>query len=100
MVPVLVRYIIMVVLASRGRGLMKYISCFRLVVNITEVFRYEYFSEENVTTTVTVFEKDVALLRLTDAMDIDTYQTVSLPEVNADYTEKQATYYGESAIGY
>ena len=45
--------------------LIKYISCFifRLVVNITGVFRHQFFSEENVATT-TVYGNDVALLKL------------------------------------
>ena len=48
---------------------------------------------------VTVFKNDVALLKLAISLDIDVYQTVSLPGVSADYTGKQATYYGESVFG-
>ena len=48
----------------------------------------------------TVFENDVALIKLAVSLDIDIYKTVNLPEVNANYDGKLKTYYGESTFSY
>ena len=50
----------------------------------------------NVTTTV--YQKDVALLKLATSLDIDIYKTTRLPEPGKDYRGKQTTYYGESTF--
>ena len=43
----------------------------------------------------TVYQKDVALLKLATSLDIDVYTTTRLPEPGKDYRGKQTTYYGE-----
>ena len=68
-----------------------------MAVNITEVFRHEFFSEEIVGTT-TIYSKDVALLKLDRPIDIDQYPTVILPDPNSDYRGKQTTYHGETTF--
>ena len=45
--------------------------------------------------TTTVYQKDVALLKLATSLDIDVYTTARLPEPGKDYRGKQTTYYGE-----
>ena len=45
--------------------------------------------------TTTVYQKDVALLKLATSLDIDVYTTTRLPEPGKDYRGKQTTYYGE-----
>merc|ERR1719187_323590 len=44
----------------------------------------------------TVYENDVALLKLATSIDIDQYPTVSLPVTGTDYRGEQTTYYGHS----
>ena len=48
--------------------------------------------------TTTVYQKDVALLKLATSLDIDVYRTTRLPEPGKDYRGKQTTYYGESTL--
>ena len=72
-------------------------------MNVTDIFSHQLFDEDEVFSggySTTVYQKDVALLKLATSLDIDVYKTVSLPDTNTDYRTKHATYYGESTFSY
>ena len=64
------------------------------MIAVTDVFLHDFYKEVPVGTTI-VREKDVGLLKLEKSVDIDTYQTLALPQQNADYRGKPTSYFGE-----
>ena len=68
---------------------------------MTDIFSHQLFDEDEVFSggySTTVYQKDVALLKLATSLDIDVYTTVRLPEPGNDYRGQQTTYHGESTF--
>ena len=68
---------------------------------VTDIFSHQFFDEDEVFSggySTTVYQKDVALLKLATSLNIDVYTTIKLPAPGKDYRGKQTTYYGESTF--
>ena len=64
------------------------------MIAVTDVFLHDFYNVSEAGSTI-VKEKDVGLLKLEKSVDIDTYQTLALPQQNVDYRGKPTSYFGE-----